>query len=143
MKLIHSMGSNWTPLIVLANTRSGNNMGEVLVSEFKGLLNPLQVFDLSKTSPFKALQLCTLLPDNATKVLVCGGDGTVGWVLDAVDEMKIKGQENSIPQVAVLPLGTGNDLANTLGWGAGYAGDVPVEQILRNVMEADSVKLDR
>ncbi|XP_044155868.1 diacylglycerol kinase epsilon [Bufo gargarizans] len=143
MKLISSVGSNWTPLIVLANTRSGNNMGEVLVSEFKGLLNPLQVFDLSKTSPYKALQLCTLLPPNSVKVLVCGGDGTVGWVLDAVDEMKIKGQENVIPQVAVLPLGTGNDLANTLGWGAGYAGDVPVEQILRNVMEADSVKLDR
>ncbi|XP_069808103.1 diacylglycerol kinase epsilon [Dendropsophus ebraccatus] len=143
MKVISSMGSSWTPLIVLANTRSGNNMGEVLVSEFKGLLNPLQVFDLSKTSPFKALQLCTLLPANSAKVLVCGGDGTVGWVLDAVDEMKIKGQENYIPQVAVLPLGTGNDLANTLGWGAGYAGDVPVEQILRNVMDADSVKLDR
>ncbi|KAG8565070.1 hypothetical protein GDO81_012699 [Engystomops pustulosus] len=143
MKLIASMGRNWTPLIVLANTRSGNNMGEVLVSEFKGLLNPLQVFDLSKTSPFKALQLCSILPPNSAKVLVCGGDGTVGWVLDAVDEMKIKGQENFIPQVAVLPLGTGNDLANTLGWGAGYAGEVPVEQILRNVMEADSTKLDR
>ncbi|XP_073444202.1 diacylglycerol kinase epsilon [Dendrobates tinctorius] len=142
-KLISSMGSNWTPLIVLANTRSGNNMGEVLVGEFKGLLNPLQVFDLSKTSPFKALQLCTLLPANCAKVLVCGGDGTVGWVLDAVDEMKLKGQENFIPQVSVLPLGTGNDLANTLGWGAGYAGEVPVEQILCNVMEADSVKLDR
>ncbi|XP_066444303.1 diacylglycerol kinase epsilon [Eleutherodactylus coqui] len=143
MKLISSMGGNWTPLIVLANTRSGNNMGEVLASEFKGLLNPLQVFDLSKTSPYKALQLCTLLPANSAKVLVCGGDGTVGWVLDAVDEMKIKGQENCIPQVAVLPLGTGNDLANTLGWGSGYAGDVPLEQILRNVMEADSVGLDR
>uniref|UniRef100_A0A8C5R0H8 Diacylglycerol kinase n=1 Tax=Leptobrachium leishanense TaxID=445787 RepID=A0A8C5R0H8_9ANUR len=142
-KLAASVGSQWTPLIVLANTRSGNNMGEVLLSEFKGLLNPAQVFDLSKVSPFKALQLCTVLPPNSTKVLVCGGDGTVGWVLDAVDEMKIKGLENFVPQVSILPLGTGNDLANTLGWGPGYAGDVPVEQILRNIMEADSVKLDR
>lgn len=142
-KFISSLGKDWTPLIVLANTRSGNNMGEVLVGEFKGLLNPVQVFDLSKTSPFKALQLCTLLPPNSAKVLVCGGDGTVGWVLDAVDEMKIKGQESFVPQVAVLPLGTGNDLANTLGWGAGYAREVPVEQILRNVMEADTIELDR
>ncbi|NP_001087580.1 diacylglycerol kinase epsilon S homeolog [Xenopus laevis] len=142
-KLASSMGKQWTPLIVLANTRSGNNMGEALVSEFKGLLNPIQVFDLSKVSPFQALQLCTLLPDKSVKVLVCGGDGTVGWVLDAVDEMKIKGLEGCVPQVAVLPLGTGNDLANTLGWGAGYAGDVPVEQILRNIMDADSIKLDR
>ncbi|XP_018409571.1 PREDICTED: diacylglycerol kinase epsilon [Nanorana parkeri] len=142
-KLLSSLGKDWTPLIVLANTRSGNNMGEVLVGEFKGLLNPFQVFDLSKTSPFEALQLCALLPPNSAKVLVCGGDGTVGWVLDAVDEMKIKGQESFVPQVAVLPLGTGNDLGNTLGWGPGYAGEVPVEQILRNVMEADSIKLDR
>ncbi|XP_063309418.1 diacylglycerol kinase epsilon [Pelobates fuscus] len=142
-KLASSLGAQWTPLIVLANTRSGNNMGEVLLSEFKGLLNPAQVFDLSKISPFKALQLCTLLPPNSAKVLVCGGDGTVGWVLDAVDEMKIKCLENFVPQVAILPLGTGNDLANSLGWGPGFAGDVPVEQILRNVMDADSVKLDR
>ncbi|NXC12288.1 DGKE kinase, partial [Corythaeola cristata] len=106
-------------------------------------LKELKVFDLSKIAPAKALQLCTLLPCNAVRVLVCGGDGTVGWVLDAIDEMKIKGQERYIPQVAILPLGTGNDLSNTLGWGAGYAGEVPVEQILRNVMEADGIKLDR
>lgn len=78
------------PVIVLANTRSGNNMGETLLGEFKMLLNPVQVFDLSKIAPAKALQLCTLLPCNAVRVLVCGGDGTVGWVLDAIDEMKIK-----------------------------------------------------
>uniref|UniRef100_A0A803Y8F9 Diacylglycerol kinase n=1 Tax=Meleagris gallopavo TaxID=9103 RepID=A0A803Y8F9_MELGA len=102
-----------------------------------------KVFDLSKITPAKALQLCSLLPCNAVRVLVCGGDGTVGWVLDAIDEMKIKGQERFIPQVAILPLGTGNDLSNTLGWGAGYAGEVPVEQILRNVMEADGIVLDR
>lgn len=52
-------------------------------------------------------------------------------------------QEQYIPQVAILPLGTGNDLSNTLGWGAGYAGEVPVEHILRNVMDADRNKLDR
>ncbi|PNJ65925.1 DGKE isoform 3 [Pongo abelii] len=101
------------------------------------------VFDVTKTPPIKALQLCTLLPYYSARVLVCGGDGTVGWVLDAVDDMKIKGQEKYIPQVAVLPLGTGNDLSNTLGWGTGYAGEIPVAQVLRNVMEADGIKLDR
>lgn len=30
--------------MVLANTRSGNNMGEILLGEFKMLLNPVQVF---------------------------------------------------------------------------------------------------
>ncbi|XP_029456556.1 diacylglycerol kinase epsilon [Rhinatrema bivittatum] len=142
-KLASSCGEHWMPLIVLANSRSGNNMGEILLGEFKILLNPVQVFDLNKISPIKALQLCTLLPDKSARVLVCGGDGTVGWVLDAIDDMKIKGQERYIPQVAVLPLGTGNDLSNTLGWGTSYAGEFPVEQVLRNVMEADGIKLDR
>ncbi|XP_069511043.1 diacylglycerol kinase epsilon isoform X2 [Ambystoma mexicanum] len=94
-KLTASFGTRWSPLIVLANTRSGNNMGEGLLGELKSLLNPVQ------------------------------------------------GQERYIPFISVLPLGTGNDLSNTLGWGAGYAGDVPVEQILRNVMEAEPIKLDR
>lgn len=49
-----------------------------------------QVFDLSELTPPKALQLCTLLPPGSVQVLVCGGDGTVGWVLDAVDAMKLK-----------------------------------------------------
>ncbi|XP_041077108.1 diacylglycerol kinase epsilon-like [Polyodon spathula] len=136
-------GPNWTPVIVLVNTRSGNNMGEELLGEFKTLLNPVQVFDLTELPPIKALQLCTVLPAGSVRVLVCGGDGTVGWALDAVDEMKIKGQEQYLPHVTILPLGTGNDLSNSLGWGTGYAGEIPVEQILRNIMEAEAVKLDR
>jgi diacylglycerol kinase (ATP) len=43
----------------------------------------------------------------------------------------------------ILPLGTGNDLSNSLGWGSGYAGEIPVEQVLRNVLEAEVVKMDR
>ncbi|KAJ8251637.1 hypothetical protein GJAV_G00223500 [Gymnothorax javanicus] len=142
-KLAELCGSGWTPVLVLANTRSGNNMGEALLGEFRTVLNPVQVFDLSQLPPAKALQLCVLLPAGSVRVLVAGGDGTVGWVLDAIDTMKLKGQEQFAPRVTILPLGTGNDLSNTLGWGAGYAGEIPVEQVLRNVMEAEVVKMDR
>lgn len=48
-----------------------------------------------------------------------------------------------MPRVTILPLGTGNDLSNTLGWGAGYAGEIPVEQVLRNILDAEVVKMDR
>ncbi|XP_048870957.1 diacylglycerol kinase epsilon [Brienomyrus brachyistius] len=143
VKLAAVCGSGWTPVLVLANTRSGNNMAEALLGEFRTLLNPVQVFDLTKLPPARALQLCTLLPPGSVRVLVCGGDGTVGWVLDAIDTMKLKGQEQFIPWVTVLPLGTGNDLSNSLGWGAGYAGEIPVEQVLRNIMDAEVVNMDR
>lgn len=43
LQLGASCGRNWTPVLVLANTRSGNNMGEALLGEFRTLLNPVQV----------------------------------------------------------------------------------------------------
>ena len=72
-----------------------------------------------------ALRLCQAVTEgcggsgdgNAPRciVLVAGGDGTIGWTLNSIDALRLDPE----PILALLPLGTGNDLARTLGYGAG------------------------
>ena len=52
-------------------------------------LSPPQVIDLSETPPEGGLEICRLLSQHSCRVLVCGGDGTVGWVLTAIDKCRL------------------------------------------------------
>jgi len=77
----------------------------------RSLLNPAQVFDLSQGGPASGLRL--LKGVGSFRALACGGDGTVGWVLQEADALGIQQM-----QLGIMPLGTGNDLGQVLGWGA-------------------------
>jgi len=88
--------------------------------------------------PAHALQMCSMLPGVTWRILVCGGDGTVGWVLAVLDELSLP----LPPRVAILPLGTGNDLARVLGWGKGYENE-DIGEILSEVEHSQLSMLDR
>jgi diacylglycerol kinase family enzyme len=125
-----------TPLLVFINSRSGGQMGLHVLRQLRAWLNPLQVYDLSHQSPVEPLRAFLHVP--RLRVLVCGGDGTVGWVLSSLDELGYARQ----PPIAVLPLGTGNDLARVLGWGSGFSAR-SMSDVLAEVEAAHVSLLDR
>lgn len=102
-----------------------------MITSFRKLLNPHQVFNLDYGGPLPGLHCFRHL--KRFKILVCGGDGTVGWALSCLDNV---GQDAACPTppMAILPLGTGNDLARVLRWGSGYTGGEEPLSILRLVV---------
>ncbi len=72
------------------------------------------------------------------RIIACGGDGTAGWLLSAIDEIEFAHP----PALAILPLGTGNDLARTFGWGGGFNNE-PLYDFIYKVISGKIVKLDR
>ncbi|KAL8130390.1 hypothetical protein V2J09_019545 [Rumex salicifolius] len=111
---IVDLPSDARPLLVFINKKSGAQRGDSLRQRLNNLLNPVQVFELSSTEgPEVGLYMFRRV--SHFRILVCGGDGTVGWVLNAVDKQNFV----SPPPVAILPAGTGNDLARILSWGSG------------------------
>lgn len=132
--------TSWNPLIVIANVKSGSSEAEEVTNMFRSILNPIQVVSLTSRGPAEALEIAKLCPVKC-RVLVCGGDGSVAWVLNTVHEMKLDEKVS----VAICPIGTGNDLSRVMGWGAEIKDEYlhSVDKLIDQINRAQTVKLDR
>eukprot|EP00775_Hariotina_reticulata_P012946 gene12946-13074_t len=116
-----------TPLIVFINARSGGRVGPELANVLSRSLGRSQVFDLGQCRPDKVLaQIWQNLDDqerqgnpraalvrSRLRILACGGDGTVAWIMKVVKQLNLQPE----PALAIMPLGTGNDLSRSFSWG--------------------------
>ncbi|XP_078382985.1 diacylglycerol kinase theta-like isoform X2 [Oculina patagonica] len=131
---------NSQPLLVLVNSKSGGGQGADMLAAFQRLLNPHQVHSLTEGGPLLGFYAFRSIPD--FRVLICGGDGSVGWVLSCLDDV-VQDMKCKMPASAILPLGTGNDLSRVLQWGGGYSGGESPVSLLMAVDQSQEGLLDR
>ncbi|XP_022142919.1 diacylglycerol kinase 5-like isoform X1 [Momordica charantia] len=142
------------PVVVFINSKSGGQLGGDILVRYRALLNKNQVFDLGENVPDKVLhQLYNnlgLLKDRGDllaahieknlRLIVAGGDGTASWLLGVVSDMKLPHP----PSIATVPLGTGNNLHFSFGWGKKNPATncQSVESFLSQVRSAREMRID-
>ncbi|KAK4420496.1 Diacylglycerol kinase [Sesamum alatum] len=142
------------PVLVFINSRSGGQLGGDLLVTYRSILNTNQVFDLGDEAPDKVLNRLflnlqrlknsgdqfALNLEKKLRIIVAGGDGTAGWLLGVVSDLKLAHP----PAIATVPLGTGNNLPFAFGWGKKNPGTDrnSVLSFLDQVRKAKEMKID-
>ncbi|KAJ8459504.1 hypothetical protein OPV22_032430 [Ensete ventricosum] len=142
------------PVVVFINTKSGGQLGSALLATYCNLLNKLQAFNLEEEAPDKVLHklygnLEKLKSNgdhlaaeilNRLRLIVAGGDGTASWLLGVVCDLKLARP----PPIITVPLGTGNNIPFSFGWGMRNPGIdcQSVKSFLEQVMKAREMKID-
>ncbi|KAL0399993.1 UNVERIFIED_CONTAM: Diacylglycerol kinase [Sesamum radiatum] len=142
------------PVLVFINSRSGGQLGGELLITYRSILNEKQVIDLTEEAPDSVLRRLFInleklknsgdgtAPEleKKLKIIVAGGDGTAGWLLGVVSDLKL----SQPPPIATVPLGTGNNLPFAFGWGKKNPGTDrnSVLSFLDQVWRAKEMKID-
>lgn len=148
-------------IVAFINPHSGDQSAGVMEAEFKRLLaGPRRereigigmVCHLGTGSVADALNKVAKLQslnvdarERRIHLLVCGGDGTVTWVLSEIEAFMQAHPDvlRHQPPLGVVPMGTGNDLARSLGWDSKFRDSAHVARYLHNALEGTEVELDQ
>eukprot|EP01100_Stratorugosa_tubuloviscum_P000153 TRINITY_DN1031_c2_g3_i1.p1 TRINITY_DN1031_c2_g3~~TRINITY_DN1031_c2_g3_i1.p1 ORF type:complete len:503 (-),score=266.20 TRINITY_DN1031_c2_g3_i1:160-1668(-) len=108
-------------VVVFINSKSGGARGilEYLTSILNLAITSENIFDLAilaqDITPLYTLIERSKFSTSETRIVIAGGDGTLTWVLSLLE-----GTKWEKAPIAPMPIGTGNELARSLGWGAGF-----------------------
>jgi diacylglycerol kinase (ATP) len=134
-------------LVAFVNPGSGGRQGPALIRDLGALIGADRVFTIGKVNgvlqkPIDYLQKVVSSRITPLRVVVCGGDGSVAWVISDADELV---KPHSGIQIFIIPLGTGNDLARAMFCGGGYTGRNvgDLRTVLQRCLTAEPVLLDR
>jgi diacylglycerol kinase (ATP) len=108
-------GSTW----VILNPAAGKGRAERLWPELAGRLRGIGIdFTQAVTcGPGDAIELARqAVEDGAGRIIVAGGDGTLNEVVNGC--VQAGGAGTRLPELALLPIGTGTDFARGLGIGS-------------------------
>ena len=106
-------------LLLFINRLSGAGFGTRLSKLIESRSDAFIIQLPEEISKFKSLGYETLHSSDL-KVVVCGGDGTINWVVSVLSDYYGAENETFRPPLAVVPVGTGNDMSHMLGWGTKY-----------------------
>ena len=151
----HHRNAGQYTVVAFVNANSGGGIGKLIFDDLVQHLGADYVFDLSKCSVGNMPEdnLRQYSNDPSVRVLACGGDGTAGWISTSLDKVwsvvlppgtavqKTKYAPH-LP-LAIMPLGTGNDLSRQFGWGGTFKEKMRQPKMIKKVEAAHLTSLDR
>lgn len=146
-------------VVAFVNSISGGGEGKAIFACLQGHLGESNVIDLHSCRPGNMPEdaLLKYAHDSMVRVLACGGDGTCGWILSSLDKVWssiLRDEEGSSPgplhlsnyknhlPLAIMPLGTGNDLSREFGWGGAFKKSMKDKSMIKLVERAKLTQLD-
>lgn len=154
----HERNAGEYTILAFVNSASGGGEGQSLYKTLQGHLGESYVIDLKSCRPGNMPEdtLFLYAADPMVRVLACGGDGTCGWIFSSLDKvwLRLLGERSNscrihlskykdhLP-VAILPLGTGNDLSREFHWGGKFREGMKKKSMIRSIQTGRIAKLDR
>jgi diacylglycerol kinase (ATP) len=141
-------------VVAIVNTKSGERASATyILRNLREKLSASCVFDIfGADGKFNFGAIVSFVKTaNPEVLIVAGGDGTVSLAIDVCEATGIPTEH--LPFICVLPMGTGNDLSRTVGFGAGFSepgacsacccAPLPFDKTIDSMITAPRSSIDR